>query len=246
MRQALALFTAFVVCLAFGCSKAGQHGSPRSPNGSSLQEVRRVTQAARAGEVLASMQADLEGDGKPETIAITCRKLEDGRPMGGEVVVLQPKDGSLGLVWRQRELNPWKLWLADVDGDGKREIVVGVWKKSPKDPVMAKRTFVYSWNGKRMLPKWLGSRLSRRFDDFALADINKDGWDELLALEVAPKGKHRVAAYRWRCFGFDWLGCSEEKAGLTGLTSEHDNVTVAAPNGKLKVKYSNGKLSLIR
>lgn len=162
-----------------------------------------------AGEVLQTSERDLDRDGVLEKVKITCARREDGRPLGGEIVVMQAREGKMTTVWRVRNLNPWKLRIADVDGDGEMEIVTGVWKKSPKDPVMAQRVFVWSWNGERMLPKWLGSRLSRRFEDFEFRDINHDGWDELLALEVAPGKPKRVGMYRWRSFGFDWLGSAE-------------------------------------
>lgn len=178
-----------------------------------------------------SISADLDNDGRTEIVSI----------VRGAVVVSR---GSK-LVWRQEHLRPWKLELPDVDGDGKREIAVGVYKKSPKDPVMAKRVFVYGWGKERMLPKWLGSRLSRRFDDFTFSDINRDGWSELFALERAPGGRHRVAAYRWRVFGFDWLGCSESKDFRS--IAVKDGITVAStPNADLSVELSNGKVILHR
>ena len=82
---------------------------------------------------------------------------------------------------------------------------MGVWKKSPKDPIMARRVFVYSWNGTRMVPKWLGSRLSRRFIDFDVRELDHDGMAELLALEISPGKPRRIGIYRWRVFGFDWV-----------------------------------------
>lgn len=164
-----------------------------------------VLPAEVTGRVITTRQADLDLDGAPETIAITCESVKRGHPLGGTVIVMQQSDDGLKVVDQKTGLNPWKLQIADVDGDRKQEIILGVWKKSPKDPVMAKRVFVYSWDGRQMAPKWLGSRLSRRFEDFEFRDINNDGWDELLALEVSPGRPMRIGIYRWRSFGFEWL-----------------------------------------
>lgn len=168
-----------------------------------------TTETSLASTTIDTHQADLNGDGQVEVVQITYKTVENGHPMGGEIVVMRETAEGLVPIWRERNLNPWKLRLADVDGDGEKEIIVGVWKKSPKDPVMARRVFVWSWNGERMLPKWLGSRLSRRFEDFEVRDINNDGWAELLAMEISPGKPKRIGMYRWRSFGFDWLGSAE-------------------------------------
>jgi len=173
----------------------------------SLQpSVQKALPAKVYGRVTQVRRADLDRNGIVETVAITRRSIKDGHPMGGEIIVLQKIKGSLKPLWRQKNLNPWKLRIADVNGDGRQEIIAGVWKKSPKDPIMARRTFVFYWNGTRMMPMWLGSRLSRRFVDFELRDINKDGWAELLAMEIAPGKPKRIGIYRWKSFGFEWLG----------------------------------------
>lgn len=226
-----------ILCVASGCSES-ENARPEGP-------LRQALTAAGAGDEIGMARGDLDTDGIREMVAITCRRHDGAHPVGGEVVVLRlGKDGRLGVAWRHKGLNPWKLQVADVDGDGRPEVVVGAWKRSPRDPVMAKRVFVYSWNGKRLLPKWLGSRLTRRFDDFALADLNEDGWDELAALEVAPGSKHRVAVYRWRSFGFDWQGCSDERAGMDRLERMKDGLVVTGAGRRLAVDLKQGKIRL--
>jgi hypothetical protein len=240
-----------VLVLLNVCAAAPSRSPAVPPPG--LQQVAKALSITQ-DRIIDLKTCSLNGNQTTQTIVITCRTRERGHPLGGDVVVLnlvpplvrRGLGGGLHPVWRQSKLNPWKLRTADVDGDGRREIVVGVWKKSPKDPVMAKRTFFYTWNGRRMLPKWLGSRLSRRFDDFTLADVNRDGWDELVSLEVAPKGRHRIAAYRWHSFGFEWLGCSAEIPGLTGLDYVKGKVVAISGSRRLNVAFAHGKVVLTK
>ncbi len=189
-----------------------------------------IVHAARRQHVSAQWKGDLDGDGVSETVEITYSYIRGDHPMGGDVTVRRV--GKQKLVWRQGKLNPWKLQVVDVDGDGAKEVVLGVWKKSPKDPIMAKRVFVYSWNGQRLLPKWLSSRLSRRFIDFALADVDKDGLAELFALEIMPGNKHRISEYRWRSFGCDWLGCTSNISDATGLRASLGSIEITRSGAK--------------
>jgi hypothetical protein len=144
----------------------------------------------------AGVRADLDGDGKAETVSIRPRS-------GGQSAAVVVSRGGKRLFEGVR-LSPWKAIAPDVDGDGKHEVAVGVYKKSRFDPVMAKRLFIYKFEGGKLLPKWLGSRLSRRFTDFRFADIDKDGRDELVAQEYDLKGSYE-SLYRWNGFGFDFM-----------------------------------------
>lgn len=107
------------------------------------------------------------------------------------------------------DFGPWKVQAADVDGDGIHEISIGVYKTSRFHPVMAKRPFIYNWDGSGISPKWLGSRLSRPFSDYIFADIDKDGADELIASEYDRDGSMVITSYDWNGFGFDRKSESE-------------------------------------
>jgi hypothetical protein len=150
------------------------------------------------------------------------------------------------------EYNPWKIQTADVDGDGAFEVSVGVYKTARFHPVMAKRPFIYAWDGTDLKPKWLGSRLSRPFDDYAFADLNGDGADEIIAIERLEDNRCIVQAYEWTGFGF--IGTAESAAAdsygqptvLYGIGEQPDRFIVTREAGNRDtidvLAYRNGKL----
>jgi len=217
---------------------------PAQRSDSTADSILAALDLERPVSVTAYEIEDLDGDGTIEIVAITAERTVADRHIGGEIVVLRESRGELRPLWRRGGLNPWKLQIGDVDGDGPREIVCGVWKRSPFDPVMANRAFVYSWDGDEARPKWLGSRLSRRFDDFVLCDVNSDGWDELIALEIGDAEKHRVAVYRWDIFGFEWLGCSDEAAGIRGLSVEDGILCAVTASSQLRIYLLNDRVEI--
>lgn len=117
-----------------------------------------------------------------------------------------------------KNLRPWKIQTGDVDGDGKKEISIGMYKTTHFDPVMAKRPFIYQWNGNGIFPKWLGSRLSRPFDDYIFDDINHDGRDEIISIERMQNGHKIISAYAWKGFGFESIGESQEFQDIFEIT----------------------------
>lgn len=98
---------------------------------------------------------------------------------------------------------PWRVSWGDVDNDGREELLVGVIGRARFDPTERKRPFIYSWDGRRLVPKWLGSRLSRPFTDVILGNADDAGASDLVALESTRDGGLEVAMYAWKGFGFE-------------------------------------------
>ena len=147
---------------------------------------------------------DLDNDNKNELVMILKRPGDEyGKSL--VIVSLQKGRGNRVQIYNMKNLNPWRVHIADADGDGIKELSIGVYKKARLDPVMAKRPFLYAWNGKTIYPKWLGSRLSRPFDDYVFCDVNDDSVDELISVELADNGSKLINVYRWKSFGFEGI-----------------------------------------
>ena len=179
--------------------------------------------AARAAGP-SSIETDLDGDGRVERITLDAARDPSVRVTRGRRLLWEGVHGR----WR-----PWKLAVSDVDGDGRKEIVVGVFKPTKFIPRPHNCLFIYDWDGRRAAPKWLGSTLSRPFTDFQLADGDGDGRDEVYALETRRDGCVAVAAYSWNGFGFtmdwergDWLKAELLSAARGGVTIEADGARV--------------------
>lgn len=158
-----------------------------------------------------TITTDLDGDGTTERIVVDPTQRRVLSVWHGKIRLWRGVPGS----WK-----PWKLMTADVDGDGKREIILGVYKPTRFFPKPHNCLFVYGWDGKQVFPKWLGSSLGKSFDDFMFADLKGTGEDNLVALETRPDGLKCAVAYSWIGFGFgvDWERGAWHHAKLVAAT----------------------------
>jgi VCBS repeat protein len=165
----------------------------------------------------------------------------DGRT---ERVMLNPGRDPALTVWRggrrlwqgvPRHWQPWKLKIADLDGDGRREIIVGVQKSTHFFPHPHHCLFIYRFDGRTVQPIWLGSSLSQPFIDFAFAKREHGAADRLIAVEITREGRRCVTAYSWNGFGFtaDWQRGSwktarllEPSAGMVLLEADSRRIPV--------------------
>lgn len=144
---------------------------------------------------------NINGDNKDYLVILTGARW---RKYGKEVVIFSLEDDPKEIYRRDfSEFKPWKIAIGDIDGDGKYEVSIGMYKKSPLHQVMAKRPFIYSFAHGKLEPKWRGSRLSRPFDDYIFSDIDKDGIDEIVAIEILEDNRKVINTYKWKGFGFE-------------------------------------------
>jgi hypothetical protein len=149
---------------------------------------------------------------------------------GGKINVLQK--------YFMEELNPWRVQTADVDGDGNIEISLGVYKTARYHPVCDKRPFLYNWHKDGISPKWLGSRLSRPFEDYIFTDIDGDGMDELIAIEMLANGNKVINTYKWKGFGFEGIGQSDEYSDISNVCKGEKSGEGTMIMARVKVKIS--------
>ncbi|MDO9536481.1 MAG: hypothetical protein Q7J85_14415 [Bacillota bacterium] len=191
-----------------------------SPEGNILD---RYSPSGESSSLLSTCISDLDNDGNDKLLFISG---ERGAAFGDSLVILDFDDGFRE-IYRQSFplLNPWKVQTADVDGDDRKEISLGVYKESPFHQVLAKRPFLYEWHNHELVPKWLGSRLSRPFEDYVFADLDGNGREELIAIELLESGEKVLHVYSWKGFGFEGLGESPSFADIHSIYISWDDDT---------------------
>ena len=162
--------------------------------------------------------ADLEGTGRPATLRLNPQSAD---PV---VVVSGGRTASTGI---RRAWKPWRIAVSDLNGDGRREIVVALFKTTRSMPKPHNCLFVYRFDGRAITPLWLGSSMGRPFTDFAFGRIG-DGGNRLVTLDIRMDGGRSVTVHRWTGFGFraerSWG--SWKRARLVGIG--HGRISVVA------------------
>jgi hypothetical protein len=211
--------------------------------------------------------ADVTGDGRLEIIIgadISPGNLW-GDPGGGYLYILDAQGNTLAREWTDQVIFSSPA-SADLDNDGAVEVVVGTglyWANK------GYYVSAFEYNPKatdpvdRLVLRWRRSTAGRVFASPAIADLNKDGWlDVIITSLIGEMGKDGTFVYAWtgldgsKLFqrrACDWLGTSgfslssPSIADIDGdgwseiLFSHQWEVAILNHNGSYYTDYSNPK-----
>jgi hypothetical protein len=139
------------------------------------------------------------------------------------------------IIWQAipKDWKPWKIAVADVDGDKKDELLIGLYKVTRHSPNRIHTLYVYGFDGSKMIPRWRGSRLTRDFDDFSVAKAPKG--DKILTLDRLLDGRFALSCYTWSGFGFrkNWERGAWKQARIQ--EGEQRTITIATEDGPVKI-----------
>ncbi|HWO11504.1 MAG TPA: hypothetical protein VNN80_18550 [Polyangiaceae bacterium] len=104
----------------------------------------------------------------------------------------------------------WKVDVADLDGDGTREVLLGIWSTTRRheEPEPHRTVWVLRWDAARhqLSEAWRGSALARPLRDFGVEG------ERLVARERWQSRCYRTT-YAWNGFGF--VGQSVAREGCS-------------------------------
>jgi hypothetical protein len=121
------------------------------------------------------------------------------------------------------ELKPWKIELADIDGDGEVEILTAVRKTTHFDKIEKNRMFIFNYREDKLIKKWTGSQIAGAWEDYIVGDLLNIPGEELIFIEQLEDGKERICIYYWFDFGFLLLAESEAYEDIVSLSIIEEN-----------------------
>lgn len=172
--------------------------------------------------IMSSFIADFNNDGSSEIFLLLKYRDEEY----GDNLIILSYSGDFKEVYKGsfKNINPWKVQVCDVDGDGEMEISLGAYTKAVFNPIYAKRPFIYNFIENNLYPKWLGSRLSKQFDGYVFNDMDGDGKDELIAIEILSDNQKELNSYKWKGFGFESTGSSEAFSDISDIKTDDNGI----------------------
>jgi hypothetical protein len=130
-------------------------------------------------------------------------------------------------------LMPWKLRLADIDGDDEKELLTAVRKTTFYDKEEKNRLFVFNYTDGLLVKKWTGSDIAGSWEDFITGDLVNTKGEELIFITKTKEGQERLLIYHWFDFGFLMLAQSADYQDITEVVMIKEN--------RIRITYNDGQ-----
>lgn len=160
-----------------------------------------------------------------EPLAYTLVSKNGVYDYGDYFVVFERKNNSWHRIYENdfKDLMPWKLELADVDGDNTGEILIAVKKTTYFDKEIKNRMFIFNYQDGILVKKWTGSQIAGTWRDFYSGNLLSVKGDELIFIEKTKDDKECISVYSWFDFGFFRIAESEAYSRIHDPTIVADN-----------------------
>lgn len=129
-------------------------------------------------------------------------------------------------------LKPWKLILADIDGDTEPELLTAVRKTTFYDKEEKNRLFIFNYTDGKLMKKWTGSDIAGSWENFVTGDLASTKGEELIFISRTREGKERLLVYYWFDFGFLMLAQSGDYEEITEVVIVSEN--------RMRITYKEG------
>jgi len=174
--------------------------------GQELSAGERLLPSGKAS-VMGLAYSDILNDGgeaiiaytKTDKLRVLNRSGKDqwtgGETLGGNLQHLTMPTEGKGDKYLNAFYLPTRLKSADLDGDGKTEVILIKNFEMAGRKLQQFRSYkggqleAHIWNGLGMVPQWKTRKISGRLQDFAIGDFDGDGRQELVAAVIMKEGR---------------------------------------------------------
>ncbi len=122
-----------------------------------------------------------------------------------------------------KNLMPWKVELADIDGDNIPEILIALQKTTPYDKEIKNRMFIFNYQDNILARKWTGSRIAGIWREFYPMELLSTPGQELVFIEQAGEDLEKISIYSWFDFGFFMLADSKAYPRIQSINMKGEN-----------------------
>jgi hypothetical protein len=130
-------------------------------------------------------------------------------------------------------LKPWKLVLADIDGDDEIEILTGVKKTTIYDKEEKNRLFIFNYKNGKLIKKWTGSDIAGTWEGFIAGELVDTKGEEIIFITKTKDQTEKLLVFHWFDFGFIMLAQSEDYEDMIEVEIRKENL--------LRITYIEGQ-----